>query len=202
MLSGFVGLFVVLVICRFFSQRRQLASGRPVGHFFPERRDGEFMFENAINITAGGEWHRFFLTLKSAEDHQINQSPQYFLEQVALLVGTPYTLTLSDVEHRVLHTETGTLEPFIAWLGSRYRTKETLFQEQAHGSHEGTVTLLEFLPEKAGQYWLSLQIKEKVAAEYPASSSSWEVLKVELAVREAVIPLSKTVSYPHQRVRV
>jgi len=160
------------------------------------------VFENPISVTSVGQWCRVLLSLESNEASQMNQSLRYFGEKVALLVGTPYSLILSDAERRELHTETGTLEPFITWLGSRHRMKEPLFLEQSHGRHEGTITLLEFLPEKAGQYWLSLRIREKVTLEYTGSSSSWEVLKAELVVRESVIPLSKTVSYPHQRVRV
>lgn len=197
-----IGLLVALAVYRFFSRRRQLSSGRTIGRFFPEKRDGEFVFENPITVTSGGQWCRLLLTLTSAEDYQIQNSPRYFFEKIALLVGTPYTLTLKDKQNRVVHTETGSLEPFITWLGSRHRTTATFFRERSQGSHAGTVTLLEFLPEKAEQYWLSLRIKEKVAAEYPGSTSSWEVLKVELAARESVIPLSKTVSYPHRRVRV
>lgn len=197
-----IGLLLVLAVYRFFSQRRQLSSGRTIGRFFPEKRDGEFVFENPITVTSGGQWCRLLLTLKSDETSQVQKSPRYFFEKVALLVGIHYTLTLKDGKNRVVHTETGSLESFITWLGSRHRTMETFFRERSQGSHEGTVTLLEFLPEKAGQYWLSLRIKEKVAAEYPGSSASWEVLKVEISAREAVIPLSKNVSYPHRRVRV
>ena len=60
---------------------------------------------------------------------------------------------------------------------------------------------MEFLPQEAGQYLLTLQIADKATAVYPSSSSIWEVLEVELTAVEGVIPLSKTVSYPHQRVR-
>lgn len=191
----------MLAVYRFFTQRRQLSSGRPIGRFFPERQQGKFVFENPITVTSGRQWCRLLLTLKSAEDYKINKSPRYFFEKVALLVGTAYTLTLKDRQNRVVHTETGSLEPFIICLGSRDHTTETMWSERSRGSHEGTVTLLEFLPQEAGSYWLSLHITEKVAAEYPGSSSSWEMLKVELTARESVIPLSETVSYPHQRVR-
>jgi hypothetical protein len=199
---GVVGLLGLLAIYRFFTQRRQLSSGRSIGRFFPDRRDGKFVFENPINVTTGGQWCRLLLTLKSVEEDQINKSPRHFFEKVALLVGTPYKLSLKDGKNRVVHTETGSLGPFISWLGSRQHTTETLFRERSQGSHEGTVTLLEFLPQEAGSYWLSLQITEKVAAEYLGSSSTWEVLKVELSVREGVIPLSETVSYPHRRVHI
>lgn len=199
---GIVGLLVVLAVYRYFSQRRQLSSGRPIGRFFPERRDGEFVFENPITVTSGGRWCRLLLTLKSDETSQVQKSPRYFFEKVALLIGTSYTLSLSDADRRVIHTEAGSLKPFVIWLGSRHRTMETLLSNRSHGSHEGTVPLLEFLPEKAGQYWFSHRIKKKVAAEYPGSSSTWKVLTAELSAREGVIPLSKTVSYPHRRIRV
>ncbi len=109
-----MGLMVVLSVCRFFNRSRQMSSSRSLGHFSPERKDGQIVFETPITVTSSRQWRRLLLTLKSTAADQINKSPRYFLEKVALLVGTPYTLTLSDAEHRVLHAETGTLEPLIA----------------------------------------------------------------------------------------
>jgi len=77
-----------------------------------------------------------------------------------------------------------------------------MLSEHSGCSHQGTFTLLEFLPREAGQYHISLQITEKVEAEYPGSSSTWELLEAELTAMEDVIPLSRIVSYPHQRVRI
>jgi len=199
---GVITLLVIVAVYRFVTQRKQLSSGRNIGRFFPQKQEGKIVFENPITITAGGKWRRLLLTLKSAEAYKIQHSPRYFFEKVAFLVGTPYTLTLKDVQNRVVHTESGTLEPFVAWLGSRHRGTDTILSESSSGSHQGTVTLLEFLPREAGQYTLSLQIKDRVEAEYPGSFSSWEVLEIELTAMEDVIPLSKTVKYPHQRIRI
>ncbi len=199
---GVVSLLVTVAVYRFVTQRKQLSSGRTMGSFFPRRQDGKFLFENLITVTTGGKWCRLLLTLKSAEASRIQYSPKYFFEKVALLVGTPYALTLRDAQNRVVHTETGSLGPFVTWLGSRHRGTATMLSERSSGSHQGTVTVLEFLPREAGAYLLSLQITDKVEAEYPGSSSTWEVLEVELTAMEDVIPLSKTVSYPHQRVRI
>ncbi len=199
---GVVSLLVIVAVYRFITQHKQLWSGRTIGRFFPRRDDGKFVFENMMTITTDGKWCRLLLTLRSAEAYRIQYSPRYFFEKVALLVGTPYTLTLTDAHKRVVHTETGSLGPFVTWLGSRHRSTGTMLSERSSGRHQGTVTLLEFLPREAGQYLVSLQITDKVEAEYPGSSSTWEVLEVELTAMEGVIPLSKTVSYPHQRVRI
>ncbi len=200
--SGVLSLLVIVAVYRFFTQRRQLSSGRNIGRFFPQRQEGKFVFENKMTITTGGRWCRLLLTLKSAEANKIQYSPKYFFEKVALLVGSPYTLTLRDAQNRVVHTETGSLGPFVTWLSSRDRRTGNMLSERSSGSHWGTVTLLEFLPKEAGPYLLSLEIKDKVEAEYPGSSSTWEVLDVELSAMEDVMPLSKTVSYPHNRVRI
>jgi hypothetical protein len=200
--SGVISLLVIVAVYRFVTQRRQLSSGRTIGRFIPQRHDGKFVFENLIIVSASGKWCRLLLTLKSAEAYRIQKSPGYFFEKVALLVGTPYTLTLRNNQNRVVHTETRSLEPFVTWLGSREHTTETMLSEHSSCSHQGTFTLLEFLPRVAGQYHLSLQISEKVEAEYPGSSSTWELLEMELTAMEDVMPLSGTVSYPHQRVRI
>lgn len=197
-----VGLLIIVALYRYVTQRRQLLSGRSIGRFIPQNHDGKFVFENMITITTDGKWCRLLLTLKSAEAYKIHYSPKYFFEKVALLVGTPYTLILKDAQNHVVHTETGSLEPFVIWLGSRHGTTETMLGERSSGSHQGTVTLLEFLPGKAGPYSLSLHITDKVEAEHPGSSSTWEVLDVELSVMEDVVPFSKIVSYPHKRVRI
>ncbi len=201
-LLGVVSLLLIVAVYRFVTQRRQLTSGRNIGQFVPKRQDGKFVFENMITITTSGKWCRLLLTLKSAEAYRIQYSPKYFFEKVALLVGTSYVLTLRDARNRVVHTETESLGRFITWLGSRHGSTGTMLSERSSGSHQGTVTLLEFLPREAGQYTLSLEITYKVEAEYPGSSSTWEVLEVELSAMENVLPLSKTVSYPHQRVRI
>jgi hypothetical protein len=199
---GVVSLLVIVAGYRFVTQRRQLSSGRNIGRFFPQRQDGKFVFENMMTITTGGKWCRLLLTLKSAEANKIQYSPKYFFEKVALLVGTPYTLTLRNAQNRVVHSETGSLGPFVTWLRSRHRGTGTMLSGRSSDSRWGTVTLLEFLPRQTGQYLLSLEITDKVEAEYPGSSSTWEVLEVELSAMEDVMPLSKTVSYPHKRVRI
>jgi hypothetical protein len=199
---GVVGLLVLVAACRFISQRRQLSSGRIIGRFFPQRLDGMLLFETRMTVTTGGKWCRVLLALKSAEAHSMQYSPGYFFEKVAFLVGTPYTLTLRNPLNQVVHTERRSLEPFVAWLGSRDSSAETLLGEHSAGSHQGTVTLIEFLPREVGEYSLSLHLSEKVESGYPGFSSRWEMLEAELVAMEDVIPLSETVSYPHYRVRV
>jgi hypothetical protein len=197
-----VGLLVIVAVYRYITQRRQLSSGRVIGRFLPQKSAGKFIIENPITITTAGKWCRLLLTLKSAEAYTIQHSPKYFFEKVALLVGTPYTLTMKDAQNHVVHTETGSLGPFVAWLGSRHGGAETMLGERSSGSHQGAVTLLEFLPGEAGPYMLSLHITDNVETECSGSSSTWEVLEVELSVMENVTPLSKTVSYPHKRIRI
>lgn len=199
---GATSLLMLVAVYRFISQRKQLSSGRILGTFLPQQQNGKFIFENRIAVSTRARWCRVLLTLKSAEANSIHYPSKSFFEKVAFLVGTPYTLILKDPKDRVVHTEARTLEPFVAWLGSHQSGGETLLGEHSTGSHEGTVTLLEFLPQEAGQYTLSLHITQKVEAAYPGSSSMWEVLEAKLTVLEDVVPLSKTVSYPHQRVRM
>lgn len=75
-----------------------------------------------------------------------------------------------------------------------------MLSERGRGTQEGTITLLEFLPWKAGTYRILLEIQSRMGDKAPGSSSSWEVLEAELSVKENIIPLSKTVQYPHKRV--
>lgn len=199
---GVISLLVIVAVYRFVTQRRQLSSGRTMGRFFPQRHGGKLVFENQIIVSACGKWCRLLPTLKSAAAYRIQYSSRYFFEKVALIVGTPYTLTIRNDQNRVVHTETRSLEPFVTLLGSRERTTETMLSENPNSRHQGTVTLLEFMPKVAGRYHISLQIVERIEAEYPGSSSTWELLEVELTAMEEVIPLSKTVNYPHQRVRI
>lgn len=196
------GLLVLAGVYRFLSQRRQLSSGRIIGRFYPQQQDGKFIFNDSIIISTGGIWCRMLLTLKSREVNKINFSPRNFFEKVTVFVGSPYMLTLKDSRNRVVHTEERSLEPFMAWLGSHRNSIESMSGEYSTGGHQGTVTILEFKPEDAGRYSLSLQITDKLEAESQRSSSMWEILEVELTVVEDVIPLSRTVNYPHQRVNI
>jgi len=120
---------VIVAIYRFVAQRKQLASGKIVGRFLPQRCDGHLVFENLITISTKGKWCRLLLTLKSAEAYRIQYSPRYFFEKFALIVGTPYSLTLKNSQNHVVHTETGSLEPFVTWIGSRNHTTETMLSE-------------------------------------------------------------------------
>lgn len=199
---GIIGLIIIVAVYRFITQRRQLLSGRTIGRFYPQRQDGKFMFEDPISVSAGGKWCRLLLTLKSAEASRIQFSPNYFFEKIAFLVGTPFTLTIRNDRNHVVYTETRSLEPFVQWLGSHGHGSETMLGAHSETSHQGTVTLLEFMPKAAGEYRLSLEMTEKVEAEYPGSSSTWKVLEAELTAVEDVTPLSKTVSYPHKRIRI
>jgi hypothetical protein len=200
-LWGVVALLLIVAFYRFITQRRQLASGREIGRFGPRRQEGALIFDSRLNVTTAGKWCRLLLTLKSSEAHRQSHAPKFFFEKVAFVVGSPYTLTIKDAQQRVVHAEQGALEPFVIRLKGRHRGWATFGGEDSRGRREGTVTLLEFLPCKAGVYYLTLHITEKVEAAYPGSASVYEVQEAELAAMEDVIPLSKTVHYPHQRVQ-
>lgn len=200
-LWGIVGLVVMVAFYRLITQRRQLSSGREIGRFFPRRHEGALIIGGRVNVTIGGTWCRLLLTVKSSEGHQEKHAPKFFFEKVAFVVGSPYTLTIGDAQHQVVHAEEGALEPFVIRLKSRHRGLASLRGAYSRGRREGTVTLLEFLPRQAGAFDLELRITAKVEAAYPGSASVWEAEAAELAVREAVIPLSRSVRYPHHRVQ-
>jgi hypothetical protein len=200
-LWGFVALLLAVALYRYLIQRRQLASGREVGRFGPRRQEGRLLFACRLNVTAAGKWCRLLLTLKSSEAHRRSQAPKFFFEKVAFVVGTPYQLTLKDAAQRVVHEEHGSLEPFVIRLKSRRRGLAAVSGERSRGGREGTVTLLEFRPRQAGVYHLALAITQKVEAAYPGSTSRFEVQEAELAFKEDVIPLSRSVHYPHRRVQ-
>lgn len=197
-----VGLLVTFASYRFVIQRRQLSSGRIIGRYFPVIHDGKFIFENRIAITAGGKWCRLSLTLQGDQANSTQSPVRHFFEKKALLIGTPYALTMADAQGRVIHTEEGSLEPFVILLGGRSQSTETMLGERTAGNTRGTFTLLEFLPKEAGEYSFTLRITERVEAAYPGSSASWQVKDVILTLAENVIPLSKTVKYPHNRIRI
>lgn len=202
LLFGFIGILLLAGGYRFVIQRRQLSSGREIGRFVPQKKDGVLVFDHLITITTGGKWCRLLFKFKSETAYEINMRWKYFLKRVALVIGTPYTLTISDGSHRVLYREEGSLSRFLAFVGGRGGNTETLFSDRGRGSQEGRVALLEFLPRQAGSYRILLQIKSRVEDEAPGSSSYWEVIEAELAVKEDVIPLSKIVKYPHKRVHI
>ncbi len=197
-----VCLLVLIAGYRFATMRRQLGSGNSIGIFHPLKLGNEFIFKTVLNVTRRERWCRLLLTFETIETNSIQYAPKFLLKEVAFLSGTSYTLTLKDARDHVIHTETGSLGPFVAWLKSRYRGSSTIFSERSSGGHQGTVTLLEFLPEEAGLYTVVLNITAKTVKEHPGSSSTWEISKVELEARENVIPFSKAVSYPHNRVRI
>jgi len=199
-LWGVVAILLLVALYRFLTQRRQLASGQTVGRYFPRREAGALVFECRLNVTAPGRWCRLLLTLKSSEAHRQSHAPKFFFEKVAFVVGAPYTLTIQDAGARVVHAEQGSLEAFVIRLKSRQRGMATIGGARSHGRREGTVTLLEFLPHRTGAYHLTLAITARVEAAYPGSTSRYEVQEAELVLRENVIPLSRSVHYPHQRI--
>ncbi len=202
LVAAVICLLVLVAGYRFMAIRKQLASGRSIGRFLPRKQNNEFVFETTLSISIKKKWCRLLLTLKTAESNVMQHSPKFFSEKVAFLSGTSYTLTMKDHHDRIIHTETGSLGPFATWLESRHFGTATLLHERSSGSRQGTVTLLEFLPGEAAQYTLSLHIVSSADEEQPGSSSTWEVLAAELEAREDVLPLSQTVNYPHNRVRI
>lgn len=202
MVFGIIGILLVVALCRFVIQRRQLSSGRNIGRFPLHKEDGKYVFNNLVTITAGDKWCRLLLRFKTQGAYQIDMTPRYFFKRVALVIGTPYTLTISDTSGSVLYREEDTLARFLAWLGGRGGSTETLFSERGRGTQEGRITLLEFLPRQAGLYRILLNIQSRVEDKAPGSSSYYEVLEAELTLKEDVMPLSKIVKYPHKRVYI
>jgi hypothetical protein len=202
MMFGVIGLILVVAAHRYAIQRRQLSSGRNIGCFFPHMQDGQYVFDNPVTITTGGKWCRLLLKFKAQGAYRIDMTPKYFFKRVALAIGTPYTLTISDASGCVLYREEDKLTRFLAWLGGRGGSTETLFSQRGRGTQEGRIALLEFLPGHAGLYRILLKIQSRVEDEAPGSSSYWEVLEAELTLMEDVIPLSRIVKYPHKRVQL
>jgi hypothetical protein len=134
--------------------------------------------------------------------YHIDQTPRYFFSRVALVTGTPYTLTIADTSGRQLYREEDTLTRFLSWLAGRGCSSGTLFSERAKWTQEGSIALLEFLPAKAGAYRFTLNIQSRIEDETPGSSSFCEVTGAEVTFMEDVSPLSGIVKYPHKRVHV
>ncbi len=202
LLFGFIGILLSAGGYRFVIQRRQLSSGREIGRFVPQKKDGVLVFDHLITITTGGEWCRLLLKIKSETAYEINMRWKFFLKRVALVIGTPYSLTISDSSCRALYREEGNLSRFLAFIGGRGGNTETLFSDRGRGSQEGVFALLEFLPRQAGSYRILLQINSRVEDAAPGSSSYWEMIEAELTVKEDVIPLSRIVKYPHKRIQI
>jgi hypothetical protein len=196
-----VGALGILAVVQYGAQRRALASGRILGRYLPRLQNGQFVFGETLEIRTSGKWCRLLLALNSAETYRAENSISTLFAPDALQVGTPFELVLRDARGHVVHSEARSLAPFVAWLGSRQQGASTPFGETSSGNHQGQVTLLEFRPAMAGAYTLSLCIGARAQANLPGSASTWEVLEASLTVVEGVIPLSRTVSYPHRRVR-
>jgi hypothetical protein len=199
---GFIGILLFAAGCRYVIQRRQLSSGREIGSFVPQKKDGELVFDHLITIATGGKWCRLLLTFKSEAASEISLRWKYFRKRAALVTGTPYTLTISDGSRRVLYREEDKLSRFLAFVGGRGVGTDTLFSDRGRGSLEGRITLLEFFPRQAGSYRILLQIQSRLEDKAPGSSSYWEVIEAELTLKEDIIPLSKTAKYPHKRVQI
>jgi hypothetical protein len=202
LLFGVIGVLLAAAACRFVIQRRQLLSGREIGCFVPQKKDGTLVFDHLITITAGGKWCRLLLKFKSETAYEFSQRWKYFLKRVALVTGTPYTLTILDGSHRVLYREEDNLSRFLPFVGGRGGSTETPFSDRGRGSQEGKITFLEFMPSQAGSYRILLEIQSRVEDEAPGSWSYWEVIEAELSVKEDVIPMSTIVKYPHKRIHI
>lgn len=199
---GFAGTLLIMAVWRLVVQRKQLSSGRSIGCFTPNSKNGKFLFENHITIAAGGVWCRLTLRFKARMCYQINRAPKYFFKRPSLAIGSPYTIALFDKVDRLLYREEDTLAHFLPWTGGGEHITETLFGEKVKGTQEGRITLLEFLPKQAGPYKVVLEMESLAEGQSPSSSSRWEVLEAELTVSENVIPLSKMIKYPHHRIHI
>lgn len=199
---GVIGFLVLVAAYRLMIQRRQLSTGRELGRFQPVCRDGKLVFDQRLNISEGGRWCRLMLQLTAQTAYQINQTPRHLFKRVALVIGTPYILTISDALGQELYREENTLARFVAWLGSIGGETTTLVSERGQATLKGQVTFLEFLPSRAGTYRIVLEIQTRIEDQAPGSSSHWEVLEAGLVASEGVEPLSKTVKYPHRRAEL
>lgn len=199
---GFISILLIAAGFRFVIQRRQLSSGREIGRFILQKKDGKLVFDHLVTITTRGKWCRLLLRFKSETAYEISLSWKYFLKRAALVIGTPYKLTISEGSRGVLYREEDELTRFLAFVGGRRGSTETLFSDRGRGFQEGRVIFLEFLPREAGLYRILLEIQSRVEDKAQGSSSYWEVIEAELSVKEDVIPLSKIVKYPHKRVQI
>ena len=143
---GFIGILLFAAGFRFVIQRRQLLSGREIGHFSVRKKDGKFVFDHPITITTEGKWCRLLLTFKSKMAYEFSLRWKHFFRRVTLATGTSYTLTISDGSRRVLYRDEGKLSRFLAFVGARGGDSQTLFSYRGSESQEGSITFLEFLP--------------------------------------------------------
>ncbi len=179
-------------------RRRQLSSGREVSRVPAERTATTFRFDHTIESMVPDQWWRLLLDVRLATS---DEARGLRWQQVAK--PPEFTLTLSDDRGRAVYTRKGSLAPFLSWwLASRRSETETLLSSKSHARFWGTVTLLELLPAAPCRCRLLLEIMAVSEASSDGSRSRWEVEDAVLVVREGVTPFTRTVSYPHERVRV
>lgn len=198
--AGVIGVLLAAAAYRYVVQRRQLSSGSEVGCFRPRERDGYHVFDNEVEIQAAGKWCRLVLRFKARLSRDIDLTVKKLSKRVALVIGTPYSLVISNVAGDVLYRERASLGRFTMWFASSGRGTETMFRDRGRGIQQGEITLLEFSPRDVGSYRVLLQLRSRVEDCAEGSKSDWEVFDAELTLMEDVIPLSTSVSYPHKRV--
>ncbi len=197
-LAVVIGLLAALATLQAVVRRRQLSSGREVSRVPAERTATTFRFDHAIESMLPDEWWRLLLDVRLATS---DEARGLRWQQVAK--PPEFTLTLSDDRGRSVYTRKGSLAPFLTWwLASRGSGTETLLSSKSHSRLWGTLTLLELLPVAPCRYRLLLEITAVSEASSDGSRSRWEVEDAALVVREGVIPFTRTVSYPHERVRL
>jgi hypothetical protein len=199
-LFGVIGLIAIAAVYRYFTERRQLASGREVLRDLLTRQGEQLVFSRQVAVSTCGKWCRLRLKLNAESGDATRRA---LSETYAMVLGTPYTLAISDASGKLLFQEDSSLGRFVGYLCTMGgKSNWSLLKTRYSYRHEGIVTLLEFRPHKTGTYEISLEIQVRAEKETPRASGYWEVLNAELSLREDVEPLSKTVTYPHTRVEL
>lgn len=198
-LIGVVLLIAGIAVYQYRRQQRSMSSGRLIGHYIAERTDDSFYFNCKASVTEGMKWCRLILDIKSESSFEYSSLP---FKEVKIAVGVPFTISIRDAGGNNLYEDKGTLAPFLSWLAGRGESGEGFFKESGRGSQYGAFTLLEFLPSVAGHYEISLRMDAQNRTGTDISKSRWELREAEMKIMEAVAPLSKTIKYPHKRIRL
>jgi hypothetical protein len=196
---GVVLLIAGIACYQYRRQQRSMSSGRLIGHYIAERTDDSFYFNCKVAVTEGMKWCRLILDIKSESSFEYRS---LLFKEIKIAVGVPFTVSISDAKGDKLYDDKGTLAPFISWLAGRGGSSESFFKESGKGSQYGTFTLLEFLPSVAGNYEISLRMDAYNRTSTDISQSLWELREAEIKIMEDITPLSRTIKYPHKRIRL
>lgn len=197
-----IGILLFAAGYRYGVQKRQLRSGRKIAEFAFYKKNEKLVFDHVVSINSGKRWCRLLFRFKAETAYQIDTRVRYLRKPVAMMIGTRYAVTISDAGRRVLYREEDKLTRFMSWATCKSRGVETMFGEQGTATQEGTVCLLDFLPRQSGSHRILCEVDRRIDGQAEGSSSYWELLEAELIVMEDVVPLSKIVKYPHNRIQL